>query len=147
MAPEKVNLLGAWVAICIMLSACLVFVFRLYHLHKAEYYTGIVFLFMAVPLIFLLFPAIRMERPLLYFIQLGLMIVFILLEGLLDYVFKVDFRHTRWSAISYAIWFFSATGGMIGVASQAGKGWTVASVILFFILFGLTFYQRAKTGM
>jgi len=40
--------------------------------------------------------------------------------------------------------FFAATGGLIGLASQAGKSWTIISIILFFIMAGLAFYQRAK---
>ena len=75
------------------------------------------------------------------------MIGFIILELLLDYIFKVDFRHTKWMAISYAMFFFASTGGMIGIASQAGKSWSISAVILFLIMAALAFIQRAKTGL
>ena len=75
------------------------------------------------------------------------MITFILVELLLDYVLKIDFRHTQGMVIFYVTLFFASTGGMIGIASLAGKFWTILSVILFLIMAGLAFYQRAKTGL
>jgi len=66
---------------------------------------------------------------------------------LLDYVFKDDFRHTKWVVISYVTLFFAATGGMIGIASQAGKFWMLLSVLLFLIMTSLAFIQHAKTGL
>ena len=75
------------------------------------------------------------------------MMGFIIIELLLDYVFKVDFRNTRWMTITYVMLFFAGTGGMIGIASQAGKLWAILAIILFFIMTTLVFVQRAKTGM
>jgi hypothetical protein len=42
--------------------------------------------------------------------------------------------------------FFAGTGGMLGVAANAGCGWTISAVILFFITAILAFVQRAVTG-
>ncbi len=143
----KLNQIGAYTAIFILLTSSLIFIFRLLNQHSAEYWTGIAFMITAIPLIYLLFNAAQFQRPTLYFVQIGLMICFIIIELLLDYIFKFDFRHTKWMAISYAMFFFASTGGMIGLASQAGKPWTIISIILFFIMTGLAFYQRSKTGM
>ena len=147
MGIEKLNLLGAYVAIFILFTSILIFVFRLTNQQVAEYWTGVAFMLAAIPIIYLFYSSTNFERPTLYYIQLGLMIGFIITELLLDYVFKIDFRHTKWMAISYAMFFFAGTGGMIGLASQAGKSWTIISIILFFIMFGLAFFQRAKTGL
>lgn len=143
----KVNLLGAYIAIIILVTSSLIFIFRLTNQQTAEYWTGIAFMLTAIPIVYLIFSSINFERPTLYYIQLGLMIGFIIIELLLDYIFKVDFRHTKWMAISYAMFFFASTGGMIGVASQAGKLWSSSAVILFFIMTTLAFIQRAKTGL
>jgi len=43
--------------------------------------------------------------------------------------------------------FFGATGGMIGVASLAGKKWAVITTISFLIMAVLAFVQRQVTGM
>jgi hypothetical protein len=45
------------------------------------------------------------------------------------------------------MFFFAATGGMIGVASQAGKSWSMATTIVFLIMAILAFVQRGVTGL
>jgi len=50
-------------------------------------------------------------------------------------------------AISYAIFYLSATGGPIGVAARGGRTWTISAVILFWVMAILAFVQRAVTGM
>ena len=143
----KLNQLGAYTSVFILSIINLIFIFRLLNQEVTEYWLGIVFMVSAVPLLYLIYTGVQLNRPTLYFIQLGLIIGFIILELLLDYIFEFDFRHTNWMVISYVTLFFAATGGLIGLASQAGKSWTIISIILFFIMTGLAFYQRAKTGM
>ena len=75
------------------------------------------------------------------------MIVFIVIELLLDYIFKIDFRNIKWMTITYVIFFFTATGGMIGIASHAGKIWTITAIILFWVMTILSFVQHVKTRM
>jgi len=146
MEIEKLNLFGAYVAIFILITSCLIFIFRLLNQETAEYWTGIAFMLTGIPIVYLIYSSSNIERPTLYYIQLVLMIGFIMIELLLDYIFKVDFRHTKWMAISYVMFFFASTGGMIGVASQAGKSWSISAVILFLTMTTLAFVQRAKTG-
>jgi len=55
-------------------------------------------------------------------------------------------RQVRWLVIPYVTLFFGATGGMIGVASRAGKVWTIAAVISFFTMTILSLAQRHITG-
>jgi len=68
-------------------------------------------------------------------------------EVLMDYILKVDFRNVRWMVITYVVLFFAGTGGMLGVAANAGRGWTILAVILFLVLAALAFIQRTVTGM
>ncbi len=75
------------------------------------------------------------------------MLVWILVEFLLDYALKIEFRQTQWMVISYVVLYFAGTGGMLGVASNAGRGWTISAVILFLVTAVLAFVQRAVTGM
>ena len=147
MEIKELNILGAYVAVFILFTSILIVLFRLNNQKVAEYWTGIAFMLSIIPIVYLIYSSTYIERPKLYFIQLGLMIGFIIVELLLDYILKFDFRHTKWMAITYATLFFASTGGMIGVASQAGKLWSIISVVLFFIMFGLAFFQRAKTGL
>ena len=144
---EKTNLLGAVTAIAFFVSAILVFAFRL--LGKPQYENWISYFefLLAIPLIYLLIQAPQLERPALYYIQIGCMLAWLALEALLDYILKVDFRNTRWMVISHVVLFFAGTGGLLGVASNAGRGWSIAAIILFLIMTILTFVQRAVTGM
>ena len=124
----KLNLVGACIAIFILLTGSLIFIFRLTNQQIAEYWTGIAFMLTAIPIVYLIYSSTNIERSTLYYIQLGLIIGFIVIELLLDYIFKIDFRHTKWMAISYTMLFFASTGGMIGVASRAGKTWSIQPV-------------------
>ncbi len=143
----KANTLGTVIAIAALFLCILIFAFRLSGASKVEFWLGILFMLLAVPLIVLLISAGSHRRPPLFFIQIAIMLAFILVELLLDYILKVDFRHIRWMTITYVTLFFAATGGMVGLASLSGKLYTLIAVILFFIMAFLAIYQRIKTGM
>jgi hypothetical protein len=144
---EKTNLLGAIVAIAFYVSAILVFIFRLSGLPQYGHWIGYFEFLLAIPMIFLLLKAPQLERPVLYYVQIGCMLAWLFVEALLDYILKIDFRNVRWMVISYVVLFFAGTGGMLGVARNAGHGWSISALILFFIMAVLTFVQRAVTGM
>jgi hypothetical protein len=69
------------------------------------------------------------------------------MELFLDYIFKFEFRKVTWILIPYLLLFFGGTGGMIGVASLAGRIWTLAAAILFLMMTVLSLVQRTITGM
>jgi hypothetical protein len=144
---EKTNLLGAIVAVAFFVSAILVFVFRLLGKPQYGHWIGYFEFCLTIPLVFLLIQAPRLERPALYYIQIGCMLAWLVVEALLDYILKIDFRNVQWMVISYVVLFFAGAGGMLGVAAQAGRGWNIASILLFLIMAILTFVQRAVTGM
>ena len=144
---ERSNLLGAIVTHLIYLLCILIFLSRLIGKPRYEHGIGLVLLLTCLPLGYLLLKAPELHRSSLYCVQLGLMLTFLLVELLLDYVLKLDFRHTRWMVVGYVTLFFGATGGMLGVTALAGRGWTISAVVLFFLMGVLAFYQRAVTGM
>ena len=144
---EKTNLLGAVTAIAFFVSAILIFAFRLLGKTQYEDWIGYFEFLLAIPLIYLLIQAPQLGRPALYYIQIACMLAWLVLEALLDYILKVDFRNVRWMVISYVVLFFAGTGGLLGVASNAGRGWSISAIILFLIMAVLTFVQRAITSM
>jgi hypothetical protein len=144
---EKANVLGALLAYAIDVTVILIFIVRLMKRPALEHGLGLVLMIAAVPLVYLLAVASAFRRPALYYVQIGLMLAFLLVEFLLDYVLKIEFRNTRWMTIAYVMIFFSGTGGMIGVASQAGRAWAAPAVVLFLVMTALAFIQRAVTGM
>ncbi len=142
----KANLLGAVTAILFFISASLVFVFRLLNKTQWGHWLGYFEFLLAIPLVYLLVRAPQLQRPWLYYVQIGCMLLWLAVEALLDYLLKIDFRSTRWIVISYVVLFFAGAGGMLGIASLAGRGWSIAAIVLFLIMAALTFIQRAVTG-
>ncbi|MGE5374739.1 MAG: hypothetical protein ACM3XO_06745 [Bacteroidota bacterium] len=144
---EKMNLLGAMTAVAFFVSAILVFLFRLLGRPQYGHWIGYFEFLLAIPLSILILTAPGLHRPGLYYIQVGCMIAWLLTEAILDYGLRIDFRNVRWMVISYVMLFFAGTGGMLGVATNAGSIWSIASIILFLVMAVLTFVQRVVTGM
>ena len=140
------NIVGAIVANLINVLVIAVFIARLSDSPKIEYWLGIILILSIVPLAYLFITAFGFKRHVLYFIQIGLMITYLVVDLMLDYILKVDFRQNQRIVIPYIMLFFSGTGGMIGVASHAGKVWAIVTIISFLIMGIFTFVQRYVTG-
>jgi hypothetical protein len=143
----EIDLLGALVSMAIFVLSSGVFLARLLGRSDIGHRIGAGLLLTSVPLAVLIASAPRLQRPLVYYIQIGLMLTYLGVCLILDYVPKIEFRHVRWAVVAYVMLFFAATGGMIGVAVEAGHSWMIASVILFLAMGALAFIQRAKTGL
>ena len=74
------------------------------------------------------------------------MIVFLIVELLLDYVLKIPFRTVRWQAIAYVM-LLRVYRGNDRSGRTAGRGWGIAAIVSFLIMAGLAFFQRHITGM
>lgn len=144
---ERLELMGAIVAHVIFISSIITFSSRMIFNLQPGHWVGIPILLMIFPLIYLLIMAPNDNRPILYYIQIITMLVFLMILFLVDYIFKYDFRQTQWMVISYVMLYFAGMGGMIGIASLAGRGWTISAIILFLIAAVLAFIQRAVTGI
>ena len=144
---EKLDLLGAVVAHVVFVSSIITFLSRMIFSLKQGHWVGIPILLMAFPLCYILLKAREFNRPTLYSIQIGIMLFWLIVLFLVDYIFKYDFRQTQWMVISFVVLYFAGMGGMIGISALAGKGWTISAVILFFIAAILAFVQRAVTGI
>ena len=143
---DRLNLIGALTAHVIFISSIITFSSRMIFKIGPGHWVGIPLLLMVFPLGYLLFTAPGTNRTFLYYIQTGLMLLFIILLFFVDYVFRYNFRQTQWMVISFVVFYSAGMGGMIGVASLAGRGWTLSSVVLFIIAAILAFVQRAVTG-
>jgi hypothetical protein len=143
---ENANRLGAVIAVMFYVSAIMVFIGRLMGKPQYGHWMGYFEFLLGIPLLYLLWTAPRLQRPALYYIQVGCMIAWLIVEALLDYILRIDFRHVRWIVISYVVLFFAGTGGLLGIASNAGRTWTLIAIALFLIMAVLTFVQRAITG-
>jgi len=96
---------------------------------------------------YLLIKAPKFNRPPLYYVQIVIMLVFLIGLFLADYILKYNFRQTQWMVISFVVLYCAGMGGMIGIAAWAGRTWTISAITLFFIAVILAFVQRAVTGI
>jgi phosphoglycerol transferase MdoB-like AlkP superfamily enzyme len=141
------DLIGAITANIYMLLIIAVFVARILGLLEISRWIGFTSSLVIFPLLYLFIVGLRTSRRKIYFAWLALMILFVLFELIIDQILRVDLRSQQSSVIPYVMFFFAATGGMIGVASQAGKTWAITTVIIFLIMATLAFLQRGITGL
>jgi hypothetical protein len=144
-SKDIVNLLGSILANINNILLIFLFIARIYKYPRIEYWLGILFMLSIVPLVFMFIKAIETKRELLYFVQLFLMISFIVIEFILDYFFKIDFRHNINIVIPFLTLFYGSLGGMIGIASQSGKQWTIVTVVTFLLMTALSLLMHYKT--
>jgi hypothetical protein len=141
------NLVGAITANVYMLLIIAVFVSHILGWLEIGRWIGIASSLVLIPLIYLFVIGLKTDRPKIYFVWLVLMILFLFFELIVDDILQVDFRSVNWAVIPYVMFFFAATGGMIGVAMQAGKRWTRLTCAIFLIMAVLAFVQRGITGL
>jgi hypothetical protein len=144
---KTANIVGAITANVYMLLIIAMFTTRILGWSETGRWIGISSSLVLVPLIYLFIVGLRTERHIIYFVWLALMILFSLFELIIDDILKVDFRSLQWAVVPYVMFFFAATGGMIGVAMQAGKRWTRLTCLIFLIMAVLAFVQRGITGL
>jgi len=143
---DKSTSVGAITAHIIFVSSIVTFLSRMLFGTQPGQWLGIPILLMVFPLAYLLIKPPKQGQPILHYIQVGLMFLWIIVLFLVDYVFRVNFRQTQWMVVSFVVLYFAGMGGMMGVTAQAGRGWTISAVILFFLAGILAFVQRGVTG-
>lgn len=87
MARQSFFILGTVNSILLVL----IFLLRKNHLALIQSY-GCVYLLLAIPAIYVIFLVRSEEKAVQYLIFLGIFLAFLILEGLLDFVWKVPFR-------------------------------------------------------
>ena len=144
---RNANLVGAITANVYMLLIIAVFISRILGWFEIERWVGFASSLIIVPLVYLFVVGLGTGRRKIYFVWLALMVLFALFELVVDQILRIDLRSAQWTVVPYVMFFFAATGGMIGVASQAGKAWAITTVIVFLIMAILAFVQRGITGL
>jgi hypothetical protein len=141
------NLIGAITADSYMLLIIAMFIARILGWSQVGRWIGISSSLVLIPLAYLFVVELKTDRSAIYFVWLVLMILFVLFELIADQILNVDLRSAQRVVVPYVMFFFAATGGMIGVASQAGKPLTIATSVIFLIMAVLAFVQRGVTGL
>jgi hypothetical protein len=141
------DLLGALSANAYMLLVSAMFLARIFGWAAAARWLGLASALVVIPLLYLFIAGLRTDRSLIYFVWLGLMIAFAIFELVADGILRLDLRSKQSVLIPYVMFFFAATGGLIGLAGQAGKPWSAVTIADFLIMAVLAFVQRGVTGL
>ena len=75
----------------------------------------------------------------------SLMIAFLILELILDYILQIDFRNTRLLG-PYLLLYYAAILGLIGYTFQIGKRYGFITLLTYFMNQIATFYSYFQVG-
>ena len=111
---------------------------------------GTIMLSLVVPLVAVFVNYWTENRPLWIMIYLGFIFLYILVEWLLDYVFKIAFRQRLITHVPYIILEYVALFGFIGIAFAIDRTWGFIVSISFWMAMGSLIYmywgQKGRPG-
>jgi hypothetical protein len=106
---------------------------------------GSTMLLLVIPLAVVFVNYVVEKRPLWIMIYFGFIFLYILVEWLLDYVFKIDFRHRLITHVPYIILEYAALFGFIGISFAIDKTWgAIVSISFWAVLGSLIYLYRGK---
>ena len=74
-----------------------------------------------------------------------MMVLFLVVEFVLDYWLKFNFRHTAWLG-PYFLVYYLALFALIGYAFLTGKSYGFITLMTYFINVAATFFSYARVG-
>jgi hypothetical protein len=84
-------------------------------------------------------------KPARTLVFLSIILVYLFVELLLDFILKIDFREKPVIHVPYIILFYAACLGFIAIAFSIDKAWGYAVSVTFWgLLAGLIYYLRGK---
>jgi hypothetical protein len=122
-----------------------IFLSRPRRLRHVEYVLGIVLLTLAVPLTISVALNLVGKREWWTVVLPSLLVVFLIVELILDYILKLKFRDTRlvWP---YLLLYYLALWGMIGYSFLIGKPYGFITLVTYFINLLATWYSYSRVG-
>lgn len=112
---------------------------------RLEHLLGIVSITLVVPVSLAAIGNLRAGRDWWAVVLPGLLILYLLVEGLLDYVLKYPFRQSRWLG-PYLLLFYFSQWGMIGYAFLVNRVYGFATLLTYFLSLGATAYSYTQVG-
>ena len=112
---------------------------------RFEHYLGLLSIFLMIPLgLCVIYYGIN-EAQWWIIVLPGLLIIFLLVELILDYILKLEFRQTRWLG-SYLLLFYAAQWGMIGFGFLVGQIAGFITLLTYFLSLAATAFSYKKVG-
>ena len=122
-----------------------IFVSRPFELKRLETWLGLVSIALALPVGIAIVLNVMAGREWWAVVLPALLFGFLLVELLLDYILKIDFRHTRLLG-PYLLLFYAAQMGMVGYAFLVCEIYGFVTLITYFACLGATAYSYRKVG-
>ena len=107
---------------------------------------GIGTLVLGIPLVILVIANITLHREWWRVVLPLSLVLFLLLEWVLDYVLKIEFRQT-WVVGPYLLLYYLASMVMVGYAFLVKTPYGAVTLLTYFLQVGLGIYSRYKTGL
>ncbi len=106
---------------------------------------GITWLLLAIPLAIVFVQYLIAGQPLWILIYFGFILLYMLVELLLDYILKIDFRKRKRTHIPYIILEYIALFGLIGISFAIDRTWGfIVSVSFWILLASLIYLYRGR---
>lgn len=104
---------------------------------------GLIVIGLAIPFVLILFRSIQREKGFLVYLSLSMVLLYQVVELLLDYVLKLDFRSKWITHVPYILLEYAAFFGLIYVASTLSQTalWIVS--LTFWIVMACLIYLYA----
>lgn len=122
-----------------------IFLSRPRGLNKLEYVLGLVMVFLIIPVFLAALLNALAKREWWTFVLPSLLILFLVVELLFDYILKLNFRSTSllWP---YLAVFYVALGAMIGYSFLIKKSFGYVTLATYFLSLLATWYSYSKVG-
>ena len=128
------NLIFELTAIIFMLLLAVLLAAQKNHRVKTTWVVGVLWLLLAVPLALLFSRFLAEGRGLWTLLPLGLVLLFMLVKALLDFVFRIDFRRNRMARLAYITLKAFALFSLVWIAFRIHASWGTPVLIAFGIL-------------
>jgi hypothetical protein len=142
---QKLDLVVVVIANLLNLILSLIFLNRVLGRAQWEQLLGYGTVVMAIPLAVITVVNLAGGRGWAFWVLPLVMVVYLVIEFLLDYVFKLNFRHSALLG-PYLLTYYLALFAMIGYAFVAGKSYGFITLVTYFINLAATFYSYARVG-
>lgn len=122
-----------------------IFLSRPKGLKRVEKGLGIVLIVLAIPVTISILLNIAGKREWWSIVLPSLLVMFLIVELILDYILKLDFRHTSllWP---YLLLYYISLWGMIGYTFLIGKPYGFFTLITYFLNLLATWYSYSRVG-
>lgn len=108
--------------------------------------SGMGTILLGVPLLFLALANFRLNREWWTIVLPLLLVIFLGVELLLDYILHIDFRST-WLVGPYLLIFYIASMGMVGYAFLVKVPYGIITLLTYFLQVGFGVYAHFVTGL